>query len=135
MSNTFKLEREKTETTPYVLINEEKGYMQFEGESYHENVIAFFKEISEWLNGYLKTDFASFTFDCKLKYFSSSTVKVLLNMLLDMDHSKNSNKITVNWIVSKRNEIILECGEDFKEELENIAFNLVIYEGSTYITL
>lgn len=126
MNKTFKLEREKTDVTPYVLIDEARGYMKFEGESYHENVISFFKDISEWLNGYLKTDFESFTFDCELKYFSSSTVKVLLNMLLEMDNSKNSSKITVNWITAKKNEIIIECGEDFQEDIEKIKFNLVI---------
>ena len=122
----FKLEREKTDLTPYVLIDEEKGYMMLEGESYHENVISFFKEICEWLNEYLKTDFDSLTFDCELKYFSRSTVKVLLNMLMDMDNSKNAGKITVNWITTQRNKIIIECGEDFQEDLERITFNLVI---------
>jgi len=122
----FKLEREKTDLTPYVLIDEENNYMKIEGESFHENVISFFKEITEWLNGFLKTDFDSFTFDCQLKYFSSSTVKVLLNMLLDMDNSKNSKKITVNWITAKNNKIIIECGEDFQEELKNIEFNFII---------
>ena len=121
----YKFEREKTDTTPYVLIDEEKRYMKFEGESYHENVIAFFLEISEWLKGFLKTDFDFFIFDCELKYFSSSSVKVLLNMLLDMDNSKNSRRITVNWITTKRNKIIIECGEDFQEDLENITFNFV----------
>ena len=126
MVSTLKLEREKTDLTPYVFIDEEKGYMKFEGESYHENVIAFFKEVSDWLGGFLKKDFSVFTFDCQLKYFSSSTVKVLLNMLLDMDNSKNAEKITVNWIVSNKNEIIIECGEDFKEDMKNIGFNIVL---------
>ena len=122
----YKLTREKTDLTPYVLIDEEKRYMKFEGESYHENVITFFKEISEWLSGFLKTDFADFTFDCNLTYFSSSTVKVLLNILMDMDNARNSHKITVNWITTKRNKIIIECGEDFQEDLENITFNIVL---------
>ena len=126
----FKLEREKTELTPYVLIDEERRYMRFEAESYHENVITFFKEISEWLNRFLKTDFADFTFDCELRYFSSSTVKVLLNMLLDMDNSKNSGNINVNWIANRRNKIIIECGEDFQEDLVNISFNIVFDEAN-----
>ena len=125
---SFKLEREKTDLTPYVLIDEEKGYMRFEGESYHENVITFYKEIDEWLNAYLQTDFDAFTFDCELMYFSSSTVKVLLNMLLAMDSSPRHPRITVNWITSRRNRVIIECGEDFQEDLENIRFNLVIKE-------
>jgi len=125
-SKAFRLERERTDLTPYVLIDEEKGYMRIEGESYHENVIAFFKEISDWLNSYLKTNFNSLTFDCELLYFSSSTVKVLLNMFLDMDNSNNALKITVNWITTRKNEIIIECGEDFKEGLKKVNFNLVI---------
>ena len=126
MNKYFKLERAKTDLTPYIIIDEEKRYMKFEGESYHENVLAFFSEISEWLKGFLLTDFDSFTFDCELNYFSSSTVKVLMNMLTDMDNSKNSKKITVNWITSQNNEIIIESGEDLKEDMENIMFNLII---------
>jgi len=123
------MEREKTDLTPLVIIDEEKGYMKFEGESYHENVISFFGGINEWLKGFLLTDFDSFTFDCELAYFSSSTVKILMNMLIDMDNSPNSKKITVNWITVKNNEIIIECGEDFKEDMENITFNLIINDN------
>ena len=122
----FRLEKEKTEMTPYVLIDEENKYMKFEGESYPGNVIEFYSDISEWLGGFLNTDFNSFTFDCELRYFNSSSVKVLLNMLLDMDNSKNSKKITVNWITAKNNRIIIECGEDFQEDLQNLKFNLIM---------
>jgi len=122
----YKLIREKTDLTPYVLIDENQRYMKLEGMSYHENTISFFREICEWLNEFLKTDFDSFIFDCELTYFSSSTVKILLNMLMDMDNSKNSKKITVNWITVEQNKIIIECGEDFQEDLENITFNIVI---------
>ena len=121
----YKIEREKTDLTPYVYICEEDGIMRLEGESYHENVFEFFREIKEWLAEYLKTDFESFTFDCELVYFNSSTVKVLLGMLLDMDNSKNCDRITVNWITTKNNRIIIECGEDFEEDLENLTFNLI----------
>ncbi|MCL2184566.1 MAG: DUF1987 domain-containing protein [Treponema sp.] len=122
----FKMIWEKTDITPLIIIDEEAGYMKFEGECYCENVSAFFKETSDWLNEFLKKDFDSFTFDCEFKYFSSATVKVLLNMLICLDNSKNSKNITVNWIAENKNAIIIECGEDFKEELKNISFNLVI---------
>jgi len=121
----YMLERQKTDLTPYVLIDEESGYIKLEGESYHENVFEFFQEIKEWLGNYLKTDFKSLTFDCELIYFNSSTVKVLLGMLLDMDNSANCKNITVNWITTRNNRIIIECGEDFEEDVENLTFNLI----------
>jgi len=131
MSKPFKLKKEKTDLTPFILIDEENCYMRFEGESYHENVIAFYREISDWLSSFLKKDFIFFTFDCELRYFSSSTVKVLLNMLLDMDNSANGGKITINWITDKQNKIVYECGEDIKEDLKNVTFNLITKESDT----
>ena len=74
---SFKLEKQKTTSTPYVLVDEEKNYMKLEGRSFHENVAEFFKEINDWLDTYLASDFREFTFDCEMNYFNSSTAKLL----------------------------------------------------------
>jgi len=124
---TFNLVKEKTTSTPYVLIDAGAGYMKMEGRSFHENVAEFYKDVNEWLDAYLEHDFKTFTFDCVFEYFNSSTTKLLLNMLLKMDDCvTDSKKITVNWITSEGNEIMAECGEDFREEMENLEFNLII---------
>jgi len=124
---SYRLEKEKTNTTPYILVDEEKGYMRFEGESYLEDISGFFKEIREWLEEYLLSDFTLFKFDCAMIYFNSSTMKLLYNLLREMDkYSVDGNKVIVNWIVSNGDDMIIECGEDFKEEMENLEFNIVI---------
>jgi len=123
----FRLERVKTTSTPYVLIDEEQNYMRLEGQSFHENVIEVFTEINDWLENYLATDFGTFTFDCAMKYFNSSTVKALFNMLAKMDKAaSDTKKVIVNWITTEENEIVTECGEDFRDEVSHITFNLVI---------
>lgn len=123
----FFLEKQKTGSTPYVLIDEEKGYMTFEGDSFHENVAEFFTDVNKWLRSYLKTNFTMLTFDCQLVYFNSSTAKLLLNMLLEMDtYASDEKKIIVNWITSADNDIIIECGEDFREEISNLEFNMIV---------
>jgi len=123
----YRLEREKTKTSPYVLIDEEHGYIRFEGESYLEDIIGFFQEINDWLEKYLSSDFAKLTFDCAIEYFNSSTAKLLFNMLRAMDsRAAAGKKIIVNWIVAKDDDMLIECGEDFKEEMENLEFNLVL---------
>jgi len=123
----FKLEREKTKTTPYVFIDEEKGYMRFEGESYLEDIIGFFKEINEWLRKYLTSDFSAFTFDCELKYFNSSTTKQIYNILRLMDANAPGREVIVNWIVDdEEDDMIIECGEDYQEDMENLEFNIII---------
>lgn len=126
----FKLEKEKTTSTPQISIDEEKGYMRFLGESFHENVLEFYAEIIGWLQKYMKTNFGSFTFDCELRYFNSSTAKMLLNILLLMDEaSAAGNDVTINWITTEDNEINRECGEDFSDEVEHLTFNIVIRDA------
>ena len=123
----FKLEREKTKTTPYVLIDEEKGYMHFEGESYLEDIVGFYKEINDWLQGYLTSDFATFTFDCELKYFNSSTTKQIYNILRLMDTNAPGRDVAVNWIVEDEDDdMLIECGEDFQSDMENLRFSINI---------
>ena len=123
----FHLEKQKTKSTPYVLIDEEKNYMKLEGRSFHENVTEFFQEINDWLDAYLASDSNTFTFDCEMNYFNSSTAKLLLNMITKMDkHACAKKKITVNWITTETNEIVIECGESFQEDVCNLEFKMII---------
>ncbi|MCL2441926.1 MAG: DUF1987 domain-containing protein [Treponema sp.] len=121
------LEKEKTTSTPYLLIDEKKSYLKLEGRSFHENITDFFKEIFDWLDVYLTTDFGFFTFDLEMDYFNSATSKLLHNMLMKMDrYTTDKNKIIVNWITTEDNDIIIECGEDLLDEVEKLTFNMVI---------
>jgi len=123
----YRLEKEKTTSTPYILIDEEKGYMRFEGRSFHENVVEFFGDVNSWLDAYLVKDFDSFTFDFEMNYFNSSTSKLLHNMLTKMDkYASDEKKVIVNWITTEDNDIIIECGEDFQEDFSNLAFNMIV---------
>jgi hypothetical protein len=126
----FYLEKKSTTSTPYVLADEAMGYLKLEGRSFHENIFEFFKDISEWLDGYITSDFGTFTFDCAMDYFNSSTVKVLYNILRKLDkYSVGDNKVTVNWITTEDNDIVIECGEDCQEDIINLEFNLIINEA------
>jgi hypothetical protein len=123
----FHLERQKTTSTPYVLIDESRSYLRLEGRSFYENVVEFFAEVNNWLDKHLATDFKLFTFECELNYFNSSTAKLLLNILLKLDkYSTDENKVVVNWVTTASNDIVIECGEDFKDEVTNLEFNLII---------
>jgi hypothetical protein len=123
----FYFERQKTTSAPYILINEEKNYMKFEGQCFHEKVVDLFKEVNDFLDRYLVSDFSVFTFDCAMPYFNSSTTKLLLNMLFKMDgHANAKKKIIVNWIIKKDNDIMIDSIETFKDYIDNLEFNLVL---------
>ena len=123
---SLKIEKQKTQSTPYVLIDEEKAYLKLQGESFMEDVIIFYKEINEWLGKFLEKNFSEFTFDCALEYFNSSTTIQLYNMLQLIDKHANGKKVVINWIISdKEDNILIECGEDFKDDLKNVEFNII----------
>ncbi|MCL1866342.1 MAG: DUF1987 domain-containing protein [Oscillospiraceae bacterium] len=101
--------------------------MKFTGESYLEDVIGFFKDINQWLDGFLETDFPCFTFDCAMLYFNSSTTKLLYNIVRAMDRAaEDGKKVVVNWFADEDDDIMVECGEDFKDEMEFLEFNLIM---------
>jgi len=123
----YRLEKERATSTPYILIDEEKNYMKFEGRSFHENVAEFYSDVNAWLDTYLVKDFGVFTFDFEMNYFNSSTSKLLHNMLTKMDNCvTGTKKVIVNWITTEDNDIIIECGEDFKEDFNKLEFNIII---------
>ncbi len=123
----YRLEKGKTTSTPYILIDEEKSYMRFEGRSFHENVAEFYRDVNDWLDTYLVKDFVSFTFDFEMNYFNSSTSKLMHNMLTKMNKcASDKKKVIVNWITTEDNDIIIECGEDFQEDFSSLKFNMII---------
>lgn len=126
---SFYLEKQKTSSTPYVLIDESKGYMKMSDKSFPEKSFDFFGEINAWLDNYLAKDFGAFVFDFAVEYYNSSTLKIIINMLMRMDKcSVGGNKVTVNWIVAEDDEIMIESGEDIQEDIENLEFNVVIID-------
>lgn len=122
----FYYEREKTSSTPYILVDEEKAYMKFSGESFPENVIKCYGEVSSWLTRYLETSFGTFTFDFEMIYFNSSTSKVLTSIFSMLNDAGKNNRVIVNWCCSEDNDIMIEYGEEFKKDNENIEMNIIL---------
>ena len=123
----FYLEMQKTTSTPYILVDEAKGYMKMEGKSFPEKAAEFFSEVNTWLDTYLSGDFGNLVFDFAMEYYNSSTLKIIMDMMLKMDkHSVGSNKITINWIAAEDDDIAIEGGEDLKEDMVNLEFKIVV---------
>ena len=125
----YYLEIDKTVSTPYVLIDEANNLMKFDGESFHENTLEFFRDIISWLDQYLSCEHEPLTFECALNYFNSSTSKILFDMLEKMDESvDDSGKVIVNWYVRRGNELMYELHEDLLEDFNNLEVVLIEME-------
>ena len=118
---------EITESTPEVQFDGFSGILKMRGESFPEDTSAFYAPIFEWLRSYLAEDNGQpITVNMEIVYFNSSSSKALMNFfdLLD-DAVSNGRKIVVNWIYEVGNEASQEYGEEFKEDINSLEFNLI----------
>lgn len=120
-----KLLYEASKSTPQIEFDPETNILSISGESYPEDAALFYSPITEWLDKYLTNENTPVEFRLKMIYLNTSSTKCFMNFF-DMleDAYENGRKVTVNWHYDKENEIALECGEEFKEDL-SLPFNII----------
>ena len=118
---------DKTESTPEIRFDYASGILALRGESYPENTAEFYAPVFEWLRKFLAdSNELAMTVNMEIIYFNSSSSKALMNFFDLLDEAvAEGRKIAVNWIYDTGNESALEYGEEFKEDLKFLEFNLV----------
>jgi hypothetical protein len=121
---------EATKSTPSLFFDAQAGFLEIKGKSYPENAAKFYAQIFEWVGSYLEsTDQTGVRLTLEIIYLNSSSSKALLNLLDLLDSSaKRGREVVITWRYHAENETALECGEEFKEDLESAIFNLVEIE-------
>jgi hypothetical protein len=119
--------REQTKSTPWIKFDPAQNILEIKGESYPENSAKFYSPMLEWLEAYLQeVDEGPVYVDIELVYFNSSSSKILMNFFdLLEDAAQGGLQVNIEWKYHQDNEIALECGEEFEEDLEHVAFHLV----------
>jgi len=119
---------EKTQSTPYIYFDQTTNVLIIKGESFPENSAKFYAPVLEWLKEYIVTlDTEKVTMQFEIVYFNSSTSKVFMT-ILDMLQAavENGKDISVLWLCDAENETAIECGEEFKEDLDHLPFDIVL---------
>ncbi|MEY4504472.1 MAG: hypothetical protein RL154_766 [Pseudomonadota bacterium] len=119
---------EATDATPKVILDFVSHNILISGESYPEDVNIFYGPIIEQIDGYLKsTQGQTIHIDINLKYFNSSSNKIFYNLFQMLESATENNTIVVNWRYAEEDDMSLETGESFKEDVEHLTFNLISY--------
>ena len=125
------LKIEPSDNSPTIDFDFAAGRFAIAGESYPENVAAFFGPVMQRFNDYLKakTD-GAISFDFELIYFNSSTAKVLMEIFDALEEAAvRGIDVTVEWRHDAEDDTMKELGEEFAEDLDKVTFRLVEIEG------
>jgi len=122
---------EASKYTPYIRFDAEKDMLEIKGESYPENISDFYKPVFDWIKPYLAqlSQDRKVIVNINMVYFNSNSSKTLMGLLDLFDNAVSEGKqIAVNWYYDEENDMALENGEDFKEDLALLEFNLIQIE-------
>jgi hypothetical protein len=118
---------EATKSSPAIIFDARTGVLEIKGKSYPENAAKFFSPIFEWLTTYVETtDDPPVRVVLEINYLNSSSSKAVLNLLDILDAAaKRGRQVIIDWRYRQDDDVALECGEEFKEDVEAAVFNLV----------
>lgn len=104
-----------------------RNHLLIRGESFPENALAFYGPVVSALMEYLgQTKDAQITVDIELRYFNSSSTKILLNIFRMLDQaSAGGNTVTLNWRHDPEDDTIAEFGADIAHDFITLHYNAV----------
>lgn len=119
---------EATNRSPAVAFDFAHDHLRIQGESYPEDVPAFYGPIFDALDRYLAAlGDGSCRFELSLIYFNSATAKALMLLLEKLDEAAGAGAtIDIYWSYDAEDETMQELGEEFGEDLEHATFHLEV---------
>lgn len=116
---------EATKSSPFLQFLKEEGRMQISGQSYPENAAAFYEPVLAWLRDYFQSPAEKTVLSINIIYLNTSSSKIFINIFdLFEEQHKSGKQVEVQWLYDPENEVSLEWGEEFKEDL-SLPFKLV----------
>ena len=102
-------------------------HLTLRGESFPENALAFYGPITSALMEYLGgTQGQDIRVDIELRYFNSSSTKILLNLFRMLDQaSSNRNVVHLNWYHDAEDDTVLDFGNDVAQDFITLKYQAV----------
>ena len=119
------IELEKTQLTPSILLDKEKGIVEIKGDSLPENTAEFYKPLMTELKDYFNSPQDKTIINLEITYFNSSSSKLFFDFFDLLENASEKYTIEINWIYDEENESMEEAGEDFAEDFESLTFNMI----------
>lgn len=122
----IKIIKDATESTPSIIYNAKANLVLFDGVSYPENPVEFYKPVITWLTDHIVSMRHTLIMKFKLTYLNTSSIRVFLNVFKIIETtSKKEKEIKIEWICDPENDMALDYGNFFKKRV-NIEFTIIV---------
>ncbi|MEL6536344.1 MAG: DUF1987 domain-containing protein [Bacteroidota bacterium] len=113
-----------TESSPEINLDFQQGLFRIAGKSIPENPWEVYQPVLDLLADYHKTPVADTIMEIELEFFNTSSSKMLLDIINELEkiHAANKSNVLIKWMYN--DEDMMEVGEDFKYLL-SVPFELI----------
>ena len=117
--------RQATSRSPEVRFDPDASELTIIGESYPENITAFFSDIEQLIERHIASKPTLLTARFQLAYFNSGSARAILDLVQQLDHgAQNGIDISVEWACDEDDDISIEFAEDIAKLATHLTFSL-----------
>ena len=114
-----RLELEKTEDKPWVILDREQNVFEIGGRSLPENSDEFYAPVKEWLLKYSSAPNDTTPFVCRFDYFNSSSARRIIEIFLLLKKIQESEKeVKISWFCEKDDLMLKKRGNEMLSALD-----------------
>lgn len=113
-----------TERTPEIILSYQPAKLSIKGESYPEDVSAFYGQVIQAVNSLVESPAGDLTVEIQLIYINSSSIKAIFRIFEGFDeYRKKGQNVSIQWLADEDDDIMQELGEDFIDRFPNLTIH------------
>ena len=110
-----------TDRTPEIVLSSQPAKLSIKGESYPEDVSAFYGQVIQAVNSLVESPAGELTVEIQLIYINSSSIKAIFRIFEGFDeYRKKGQNVSIQWLADEDDDIMQELGEDFIDRFPNL---------------
>ena len=114
------LQLDSTSRTPAVTLDPAAGRLVIAGESYPEDITAFYAQLTSALAGSFEAGAEALATEIRLTYFNSSSARALMELLEQLDEAASGGTtVTIDWYCDPDDDITREFAEDIASDVSS----------------
>lgn len=116
-----------TDRTPEIELSADKGIFSMRGESFPEDVAAFYGQVIMAIDALASSIQGPLKVDVAMVYINSSSIKAMFRIFEGLENvRKHGHPLTITWHFQDDDDIMEELGEDFKDRFPELPIEVKV---------